>query len=293
MNVNQAKQMDLVDYLERLGYKPEKIRGNSYWYCSPLRNEETPSFKVDRNRNTWNDFGDGRYGNLVDFGIVYCNCSVQDFLHKLASGTVIKNHQKVAISKEEEAQQKINVISVRPLISYALIKYLRQRRIPEHIARLYCKEVNYELYGKTYYAIGFKNDSGGYELRNPYIKAASSPKDITLIDNGAKDIAVFEGFFNFLSYRTMYDKQEEPVRNFLILNSTSFFNKALPIMQAHYHKHLYLDTDNTGQKFTAQALAIDKLTFFDERSLYSNYKDLNDWLQHIGQSQRQRLSMRL
>jgi hypothetical protein len=87
-----------------------------------------------------------------------------------------------------------------------------------------------ELHGKSYYTIGFKNDAGGYELRNEYFKEGSSPKDITLIENGAKQKTVFEGFFNCLSYQTLQQKSEQPYRDFLILNSVSFLDKAKRIM---------------------------------------------------------------
>ncbi len=40
----QANEIDLVDYLQNAGQRPLKIRGNDYWYLSPLREEKTPSF---------------------------------------------------------------------------------------------------------------------------------------------------------------------------------------------------------------------------------------------------------
>ena len=58
-------------------------------------------------------------------------------------------------------------------------------------------------------------------------------------------------------------------------------------MQSHKSVHLYLDCDTTGQKCIQKALEIDKQKFIDERHLYKNYKDLNDWIMHIGQSQKQ------
>lgn len=64
--------------------------------------------------------------------------------------------------------------------------------------------MTYELDVKEYYGIGFKNDSGGYEIRNPYIKTSSAPKDIKTITNNAKEAVVFEGFFDFLSFITIH-----------------------------------------------------------------------------------------
>jgi len=130
----------------------------------------------------------------------------------------------------------------------------------------FCKEIDYELYGRRYFAIGFKNNAGGYELRNEKFKASSSPKDITLIKNQSDKLAVFEGFFNFLSYQAIHQSQEQPGTNFLILNSTSFFEKSLPLMQSYKSVHLYLDCDATGQKCSQKAIAIDNSKFVDERS---------------------------
>ncbi len=285
-SAEEVKNTDMVDYLLSLGFKPAKVTRNDYWYLSPFREETTPSFKVNRNMNRWYDFGYGRGGNIIDFGILYHNCSVKDLFLKFSKPFSFQQ-QKIEAKKEDEEEKKIKVIREREISSFVLIRYLNKRRIPIDLAAKFCREIDYELYGKKYYAIGFKNNAGGYELRNEKFKASSSPKDITLIENQAEKIAVFEGFFNFLSYQAIHQKQEQPNTNFLILNSTSFFQKSLPLMQSHKSVHLYLDCDTTGQKCTQKALEIDSQKFNDERHLYKSYKDLNDWMMHIGQSQKQ------
>jgi hypothetical protein len=58
----------------------------------------------------------------------------------------------------------------------------------------------YQVNNKVYYGIGFKTDSGSFEIRNPFLKSTSSPKNITIFKNGFDEVAVFEGFFDFLSY---------------------------------------------------------------------------------------------
>ncbi len=72
----EAKQMDIVQYLSSIGYEPAKIRNCDYWYLSPLRDEKTPSFKVNRKLNRWYDHGIGKGGNVIDFAILYNNCTV-------------------------------------------------------------------------------------------------------------------------------------------------------------------------------------------------------------------------
>lgn len=290
MTIKEAKEIDMVDYLAKLGHHPAKVTEPHYWYSSPLHDENTPSFKINRRMNRWKDWGTGQSGNLVDFGILYHQCSISDFLAKIESPaqTIAKhNEYKQRDTSQEEKENSIKVISVKSISSLPLIKYFRERRIPDTIAYQYLKEIGYELKGKNYYALGFKNDAGGYELRNRYIKAASSPKESTFIDNKAQELAVFEGFFNFLSYRAIHHNQDAPQRNFLILNSASFFDQNLPRMLNHNQVHLYLDNDKTGQKFTDKALKLDCQKFRDERGLYKHHKDLNDWTAHLGLSQKQ------
>ncbi len=63
-------------------------------------------------------------------------------------------------------------------------------------------------------------------------------------------------------------------------------------MQSYKSVHLYLDCDTTGQKCIQKALALDRQKFIDERQVYKNYKDLNDWMMHIGQPQKQSVQLK-
>lgn len=59
-------------------------------------------------------------------------------------------------------------IEVSRLESPVLLRYLADRGIPKEIAQRYCVQVDYELHGKRYYAVGFPNNAYGFELRNPF-----------------------------------------------------------------------------------------------------------------------------
>ena len=73
----------MVDYLSRLGYQPTKIKNADYWYLSPLRNEKTASFKINRKLNCWYDHGIGKGGNIIDFAILFHNCTISKFYSHL------------------------------------------------------------------------------------------------------------------------------------------------------------------------------------------------------------------
>ncbi|MDE3183185.1 MAG: toprim domain-containing protein [Bacteroidota bacterium] len=291
LSIQEAKEMDMVDYLSNLGYKPAKIRNADYWYLSPLRNEKTPSFKVNRKLNRWYDHGLGEGGDLVDFAILYQNCTIGEFLQKLNSDFSFR--QPVFHQPEQlKTEKKITIFQDYSISSFALLRYVEQRRIPIDIADQFCREVRYGLNNKIYYGIGFKNDSGGFEIRNPYFKTSSSPKDITTIKNKGKEAIVFEGFFDFLSFITIHKKEGAIESNFVILNSVSFFEKARPFMEQHEIIRLYLDRDSTGQNYSRYALALsDK--YRDESILYRHHKDFNEWIVNIGKSQKKNFEQKL
>lgn len=79
ISIEEAKEMDMVDYLSKLGYEPVKIRKADYWYSSPLRVEKKPSFKINRKLNRWYDHGLGIGGNIIDFAIRFQKCTVGEF----------------------------------------------------------------------------------------------------------------------------------------------------------------------------------------------------------------------
>ena len=78
MHLHDIKQVSIVDYLAQAGYKPKLIKGVNYWYCSPLRSELTPSFKVNAERNQWYDFGTGDHGDIIDLFCALQHCSTAE-----------------------------------------------------------------------------------------------------------------------------------------------------------------------------------------------------------------------
>ncbi|MCF3110616.1 toprim domain-containing protein [Niabella sp. CC-SYL272] len=280
-----AKQIDLVDYLESLGHYPDsRIRRNpEYWYLSPLpgRSENTPSFKVDRRKGLWYDHGIGKGGSIVDLCMLYHSCSIPEALTRLQDFLSFHRNPLQNLSHSgnvplPDKEKKIQVLSTGPIVSSALIAYLGQRKIPLGIARGYCRKVQYELNNRKYYAIGFANDAGGYELRNTHFKGSAAPKNISFLNNSANEISVFEGFFDFLTYAAI-QKTAVNNTNILVLNSLAFLEKSRMLIEQHASVYLYLDRDNAGLKCTAQ-LVKENSKYKDHSLLYEGYADLNEWL---------------
>ena len=288
MNCKEFNQLDIVDYLLLIGHKTTKIQDNNYWYFSPLRNERTPSFKVNRRFNVWYDHGLQKGGKLIYFGILFYKCTVNELLQRSAYQNIFSFHQpkpydKAAAISGAGEKEKIIVVDVRyPIRLTHLQDYLRYRKIPLEIANRFCKEVDFNLYDRKYTVIGFKNSAGGYELRSPNFKGSSSPKEVTLYGKDlSKQILVFEGFMDFLSYKAIHQprlillSKQQP--NFLILNSIGFLEKMKPMLEKYPSIHLYLDRDKKGLELTKEVLSISR-KYRDESLTYKNHKDLNEYL---------------
>ena len=132
---------------------------------------------------------------------------------------------------------------------------------------------------KNYFGIGFKNDSDGYEIRNAYSKICLGKKDITTIKNNSKSLLIFEGFFDFLSFKNVEKSLENEVSDYMILNSVSMINKIKNEIGKYENIELYFDNDEAGNR-AVEIIKNEKNEAEDCRVLYSDFKDLNDWLIH-------------
>jgi hypothetical protein len=86
MNIAQAKSIPLEHYLDRQGHRPAHARqgGRELWYRSPIRaDDDTPSFKVDTQKNVWFDHGLAKGGTIIDLVTEVCACNVRDALRHL------------------------------------------------------------------------------------------------------------------------------------------------------------------------------------------------------------------
>lgn len=305
MNCEEANQIDMVDYLNSLGFQPSAIRGNDYWYLSPTRNEKIASFKIQRSKNVWYDHGIGTGGRLIDFVREFYHCDVSTALQKILSfqpqlkfkhsvqRPPFHLHENSLINYKDARETAIKIIAVKqPILEPWLCRYLKQRRIEKSTAEKFCYEVEFTFgeTGKIFKAIGFKNNAGGYELRNEYFKGSSSPKYISYFNNTSNNLTVFEGFFDFLSYQSLHNNQEQLPTNFLVLNSISFFLRSLLLMEKHQTIHLYLDNDLAGKRCTETALKRSS-KFKDASNLYKGYKDINDWMVNFGKRKELKHSM--
>lgn len=291
--IKEIKSIPLADFLSRLGHEPTARKGTRLWYKSPLRQEHTPSFKVETTLNCWYDFGLGRGGNIIDLAAeLYQSTDLRHLMRCIADSFPVPSVPTVASYFLCEAKRQgwlapshsapsMERFEVVPLEHRALVAYLQKRGIPAHIAKANCKEAHYSVNGKPYFAVAFENVSGGWELRNRYFKGCRGRKDISYLpwarDGPSAECAVFEGFIDYLSALTLGIISGADT---IILNSVVNVNKAVPFLRGYKTINCYLDNDTAGQTALSELTAIYGSIVIDRSTLYSEFKDVNDWLRN-------------
>jgi DNA primase len=278
MNLDDIKRISIREFLGAMGITPKTEKPGCGMYFSPLREERTASFKVDYDLNLWCDHGTGEGGDIIRFVMRLENCTFPESLERLQGTTAGLSVPTIVPTNRPTSQPPaIEITEVRPLENHALRQYLQSRQIDLSIAERYCKEVHFRMNGKPYYAIGFKNDAGGWKLRNEWFKGSSTPKNITTFPNGSDTVMVFEGFIDFLSYLSLKDNPA-PSIDTAVLNSVANLRKATPFLESHRTIHAFLDNDDAGRKSLAclrESLPASEVV--DQSPFYRDYKDLNEY----------------
>ena len=286
--IQAIKCLSIRAYLAGRGLRPTKDNPRYGLYLSPLRKEHTPSFKVDYAQNLWYDFGLGAGGSIIDLVMRLERCDFAQALRLLGNGE--RTPMAVPVpSSDLPTDPALRLLSDIPLRHPALVGYLSSRGIDPIIASACCREVHYAVGGRNYFAVGFRNDAGGWELRSERFKGSVSPKHITTIDNRSDTVVAFEGFMDFLSFLSM-KPDEWPHINIAVLNSVVNLPKAIPFLSRHATIYAFFDNDNAGRKTTADLKRLcPNSTVIDRSHLDREHKDLNEFWQTKQHRQQSRL----
>ena len=278
MQLHDIKQIPIVDYLAQTGYKPKLTKGVNYWYCSPLRSELTPSFKVNVERNQWYDFGTGDHGDIIDLVCALQHCSTAEAMRRLSALKGVRLAPSFSfggITPLRSQAPSMELISVQAVKHPKLLLYLTERGLQPSDASPFLSEIYYKVSEKCFFALGFPNDAGGWELRNPYFKGCFAPKAISTIKGtDSHKLQLFEGFMDFLSWRKLHPEVQD---DSIILNSLNLLPKLIPSLHAYTMIESLLDNDEAGDRATKQLFGAG-LPVKDMRACYAPYKDINEYL---------------
>jgi len=175
MNATQAKRIPLEDFLARLGHAPVRERGGEFWYRSPLREEQEPSFRISRRYNNWVDWGSGERGDIINLVERLFDTDTSGALREI--GRVMGERVAFRATHAQPIETSITAerIEVGPIVRFALWAYLEKRGIDRCLAAEHLVEVQYTVGGRPYFTVGFPSDRGGYETRNALFKGTIGP----------------------------------------------------------------------------------------------------------------------
>ncbi|MCD1117531.1 toprim domain-containing protein [Chryseobacterium turcicum] len=275
MNCEEARQkIKIRTILESFNLFPVKENRKTAFYFALDREETVPSLSVDFVKNTAFDFGTGKNYDVISLVQQMNKCSVSEALKYLLSFNIpVFRNVDVKMITEVKNYQIIKVSEIRHL---ALIQYLKSREVFEQ--KHLVEEILYRLDGKTLFAIGFLNNSGGYEIRNKYTKICLGQKDVTWVKNEPNvnnEVLIFEGFFDYLAYRNM-TREESSKADYLILNSTALLFKVRDALNEYDLISLFLDNDTNG-RLTKETIQMNYEKVEDCSLIYSDFKDMNEW----------------
>lgn len=281
--LQKAKLVSIAEYLASKGIIPVSQEADELLYLSPLREDKSPSFYVNPKGNVFKDFAwEEHRGDAVKLVMLLEKCTFPVAVKILIdfTGYELPDFLSIFLPAAEMPKRGISVLREYDLTKSTLINYAASRGIYFDLARCYLKQIKYKNRGIDYWALGFRNDSGGYELRNSILKnpISTAPKDITTFDTGGrKTVAVFEGFFDFLSALVWFGL-EAPRIPTVVLNSVTNRKKALDFLRQFEQVNCFMDRDKAGIECFERIVKIDKLKAIDCSGIYNGYKDFNEFL---------------
>ena len=281
MNCKQFNAIKLEEVLFSLGHHPTKQNEKEAWFLNPFSKENQASFKLDKRNNVWYLHSEGIGGNNTDFMQKYLKASVKEVLEWAEKQNFFSFQLQNIIQKQNSLKQNYQITEIKELQNENLKDYLHQRGLSQVVYPL-IKEVQFKIGDKNFYAVGFENLSGGWELRNPFYKGSLLKKDISAIklnneshnqNETEKRIVVFEGFIDALSFVEM-----KPFfnGNLLVMNSISLLNRTKEYLQNYSEIHLFLDNDKPGEICKNEILKSFPEAK-DHSEIYAIHKDLNDY----------------
>lgn len=213
-NLEELKRMNLIYFLEGLGFKPHWQSGERAMFLSPLREEGNPSFYVQRSSDgswTWKDWGTGEYGDIIKFVQAYYRVDFKEALRRLRSSpeplrsSVIEvRHGNQAPKTSEWAKEfyRKEIIKMKGQKSKIVQKYFLDNRV-RYYSEMKCILARDRKEGKLYVGIPipYPLKMRGLELREigGNSKKTWGKKTLWLLSRDSPRILVTESIMDALA----------------------------------------------------------------------------------------------
>jgi hypothetical protein len=294
MKIEYARTIPLSRILPKAGLKLVKASKTEQRYRSPFSEIRGAYLSVNLENNTWTDSTSAETGGVMEFVTSYLrsqdeNHTETDCLRWLKN--MLHAPLKIDLSVFPDyttEDRRYQLRGIAALSNFMLLRYLEERGIDRNIASCYLKEVRIldTAEQKIFRALGFKNEDGGYAVRNSFRKAHIGPATISFIRGTiAKPdgIRIFKDVSDFLSLLTLQGRQVFK-EDSIIINSYSCLNDVMPYIANYGYKTVrtWLPNDDWGRKATAnlenQFHTEQSLEHYAMNETYQPFRSPNEWL---------------
>jgi hypothetical protein len=298
MDKDHAKTIPISEILDKLNRKAHRFNQTKALYHSPLHIDEPLSFWVYSRTNRWHDYKLGKGGDLLDLAQRYLKFTKEHHtpVDALRWVTNLSSHRlmqpvyaPIDLAGEQELVQLL-FKSRQPLTYIGLVHYLEKQFIPVSIAQSYLHEIKVHNLStkRDFLALGFKNEQGGFELKNPFFEGAIGERAISFVRGPIAKPSVIHVFQNFLDFLSILGQLPDHrlKSDVLILHSLVLLPQASAYLQDYGYRTLYswLDNDPLGEQATQTLGAFsrtqDSLRHVSMNNVYASHPNVRTWHRH-------------
>jgi len=268
--IERLKGMDLIAFLENMGFRPNWRRGDKAMFFSPLREEQNPSFYVQRSDGCWNwkDWGTGESGDIIKFVELYYGINFTEAVERLGASSPA--HFTPSIDNRRCDPQKDSVDWVREFYRKGILmnrdkiemvrSYFLKMGVRYH-SDMKCILVNDRKENRAYIGIPvpFPIKMRGLELRqvDGDLRKTWGRKTLWLLKRDPLRILIAESILDALSGEILLGDEKITLCS---LNGVCNVSQLEDLFIQYRPKEVLmaLDADEAGQKATQEALEIAK-----------------------------------
>jgi hypothetical protein len=268
--IERLKRIDLIAFLESMGFRPSWRREDKAMFSSPLREEQNPSFYVQRSDGCWNwkDWGTGESGDIIKFVELYYGINFTEAVERL--GASVPAHFAPSIDNRRCDPRKDSVDWVREFYRKGILMNLNKTEIVRsyflkmgvrYHSDMKCILVNDRKENKSYIGIPvpFPLKIRGLELRqvDGDSRKTWGRKTLWLLKRDPLRILIAESILDALSGEILLGDETISLCS---LNGVCNVSQLGDLFIQYGPKEviLALDADEPGQRATQEALEIAK-----------------------------------
>ena len=234
-SASTREQVSLSMLLSRLGYQPAKSSGDEKVYLNVLRDTETsPTFAINTQLGMWFDRLTKKSGDIIDFGMAYWSgLSSDQVIEKISQ--LCAWPQETAVRDRPSGRKRravkipyYHISETRPIgCNPEITAYLQSQGIWEisigQLKEVYYYVVDEKHRRKDFFAAGWQNENGGWEVMGRNFAGCLGRKGMTLIPGDINSLILFEDYISYLSWKYANRTADHSI---LVMNAPEFLPAA-------------------------------------------------------------------